>query len=242
MTRPVPILTYHQIDAAPARGAPFRSLYVHPAVFGQQMAWLARLGYQGLCMSALMPYLKGEKQGKVVGITFDDGYLNNRVNALPVLQRHGFSATCYVVSQRLGKTNDWDAAIGVAQAPLMDAGHLREWLAAGQEIGAHSRLHARLTALPMATAREEIALPKAELEHITGQAVRHFCYPFGDYASEHVAMARQAGYDTATTTWRGRAHAGDNLFQLPRVPVLRTTTRPALWLKIATAYEDRRRQ
>lgn len=242
MIIPVPILTYHQIDAAPPRGAPFRSLYASPGAFGRQMAWLARLGYQGLCMSALMPYLTGEKQGKVVGITFDDGYLNNLTSALPVLQRHGFSATCYVVSQRLGQTNDWDAAIGVAQARLMNAGHLREWLAAGQEIGAHSRQHARLTALPLAAAREEIAWPKAELEHITGQAVRHFCYPFGDYAPEHAAMVQQAGYSSATTTQRGRAHSGDNVFQLPRVPVLRATTRPALWLKIATAYEDRRRQ
>lgn len=242
MTSPVPILTYHQIDAAPARGAPFRSLYVSPGAFGQQMALLARLGYRGLSMSALLPYLRGEKQGKVVGITFDDGYLNNLTSALPVLQRHGFSATCYVVSQRLGQTNDWDAAMGVAQAPLMDAAHLREWLAAGQEIGAHSRQHLRLTAVTSSTAREEIALPKAELEHITGQGVRHFCYPFGDYAPQHVAMVQQAGYSSATTTQRGRAHSGDKLLQLPRVPVLRATTRPALWLKIATAYEDRRRQ
>jgi len=29
--------------------------------------------------------------------------------------------------------------------------------------------------------------------------------------------------------------------QLPRVPVLRSTSLPLLWLKLATGYEDRRR-
>jgi peptidoglycan/xylan/chitin deacetylase (PgdA/CDA1 family) len=28
-------------------------------------------------MTELQPYLTGKKQGKVVGITFDDGYKNN---------------------------------------------------------------------------------------------------------------------------------------------------------------------
>ncbi len=241
MTHPIPILTYHQIDAAPARGAPFRSLYVSPKAFARQMALLAGLGYRGLSMAALLPYLKGEKTGKVVGITFDDGYLNNLVHAAPVLQRHGFGATCYFVSQRLGGTNDWDAALGVVQTPLMNASQLREWAAAGQDVGAHSRNHVRLGALPAATAREEIAASKAELEQLGGTAVRHFCYPFGEYSTEHVAMVREAGFDTATTTQRGRANAGNDLLQLPRAPVLRATTRPGLWLKLATAYEDRRR-
>ena len=97
---PIPILTYHQIDEAPAKGAPFRSLYVSPSAFSRQMGLLKILGYQGLSMSALQPYLSGNRTGKVVGITLDDGYLNNLTHALPVLERHGFSATCYVVSKR----------------------------------------------------------------------------------------------------------------------------------------------
>lgn len=237
----VPILTYHQIDAAPARGAPFRSLYVSPAAFARQMAMLALLGYRGLSMPAVLPYVTGEKAGKVVGITFDDGYSNNLFHALPVLQRHGFTATCYFVSQRLGRTNDWDAALGIAQTPLMNASQLRDWAAAGQDLGAHSRNHVRLNAVSDSVAREEIAASKAELEQLSGVPVRHFCYPFGEYSPQHVEMVREAGYDTATTTQRGRARMGDDLLQLPRAPVVRATTAPGLWLKLATAYEDRRR-
>ena len=34
---------------------------------------------------------------------------------------------------------------------------------------------------------------------------------------------------------------GSDLLQLRRVPVLRATSLPVLWLKLATAYEDRKR-
>ncbi len=88
------ILTYHQIDLAPPPPAAFRSLYVAPDSFARQMRWLKRLGYRGLSMRDLMPYLRGEKVGKVVGLTFDDGYCNNLHHALPVLQDCGFTATC----------------------------------------------------------------------------------------------------------------------------------------------------
>ena len=88
--RPIPILTYHQIALAPARGAPMRSLYVSPSAFALQMQSLSLLGYQGLSITALMPYLRGEKTGKVVGITFDDGYLNNLENAAAFLKKFNF--------------------------------------------------------------------------------------------------------------------------------------------------------
>ena len=238
---PIPILTYHQIETAPPKGASFRSLYVSSTDFSRQMALLSGLGYRGLSMSALMPYLKGEQTGKVFGLTFDDGYLNNLVHALPVLKRHGFSSTCYAVSQQVGKTNVWDRPAGVAQTPLMNASQLQEWLTGGQEIGAHTRHHVRLSQVDTKVGRYEILLCKTELEAITNAPVQHFCYPYGDYKPEHNAMVRKAGFASATTTQRSRCLMSEDMFQLPRVPVLRSTSLPVLWLKLASAYEDRRR-
>lgn len=239
--QPIPILVYHQISEAPPKGAPFRGLYVAPKSFARQMALLKLLGYQGLSMGALLPYLRGEKSGKVVGITFDDGYLNNLTHALPVLQRHGFSSTCYAVSNLLGKTNAWDSAIGIAQVPLMNGQELRQWVAGGQEVGSHTQNHARLLQCDPPSALAEMTQDKAALEGLLGVPVRHFCYPYGEYAPEHVTMARQAGFETVTTTRRGRSSAQASLLELPRVPVLRSTSLPVFWLKVATGYEDRKR-
>jgi peptidoglycan/xylan/chitin deacetylase (PgdA/CDA1 family) len=205
------------------------------------MAFLQTLGYRGLSMTALQPYLRGEYSGKVFGITFDDGYLNNLTHALPVLHRLGFSSTCYVISAMLGQTNSWDRHNGVPPSELMSVAQLQRWVAGGQEVGAHTRNHVRLTQVDATTALQEIALCKTELEQFTGAVVAHFCYPYGEFTPEHVAIVGQAGFVSATTTQRGRCHAGDSLLELPRVPVLRRTSRPLLWWKLASHYEDQRR-
>ena len=238
--RPIPILTYHQVDPPAPRGAPYRSLSVSPAAFARQMAWLAALGYRGLSMSALMPYLRGEQSGRVVGLTFDDGYRNNLIHALPVLRRHGFSATCFVVSDMIGQSNAWDASLGIAEKPLMTLDELRSWHDGGQEVGAHTGHHVDLCTLGEADARAEIAGSKRSLESALQTEVRHFCYPYGRYRPEHASWAREAGYESACTTRRGRAPAGADPFELPRVPVPRFTPLPLFWLKVASAYEDRR--
>ena len=238
--QPIPILVYHQIDVAPSKGAAFRSLYVAPTAFARQMRLLKLLGYQGLSLSALMPYLRGERRGKVCGITFDDGYLNNLNHALPVLEAHGFSSTCYVVSQRLGQTNDWDSDAGITPVPLMNAEQLSQWRADGQELGAHTRHHVHLPKLSAEQSFQEIAGCKTELEAIVQAPVQHFCYPYGDFKPSHVEMAKQAGFLTATTTARARCQMDNDVWQLPRVPVVRSTTLPVFWLKVASGYEDGR--
>jgi peptidoglycan/xylan/chitin deacetylase (PgdA/CDA1 family) len=238
---PIPILVYHQIAAAPEKGAPFRGLYVSPSAFARQMALLKMLGYTGLSMTDLLPYLHDEKVGKVFGITFDDGYLNNLTEALPVLQKHGFTSTCYVVDGLLGTTNSWDIEKGIAQTPLMSAEQLLQWQAGGQEVGAHTKEHVDLLAINELTAWKQIANSKPALQTLLKKPVNHFCYPYGRFDTRHETMVKQADYETATTTVRGRVGHATNMLTLPRVPVVNSTSLPVFWLKVATRYEDRQR-
>jgi peptidoglycan/xylan/chitin deacetylase (PgdA/CDA1 family) len=232
------ILTYHQIELAPPPPAAFRSLYVAPDSFARQMRWLKRLGYRGVSMRDLMPYLRGEKVGKVVGLTFDDGYCNNLHYALPVLQDCGFTATCYVISQLLGKTNVWDLGNGVKEADLMSSAQIQLWSQGGMEIGAHTQTHCQLTTLSDEHALREISASKEELADRIGREIEHFCYPYGLYEARHSAMAQSAGYQSATTTRRGKVQPGADLFQLHRIPVVRSTYVPQFLLKLLTGYEN----
>jgi len=239
--RPISILTYHQIAQAPARGAPMRSLYVSPSAFALQMHTLSLLGYQGLSMTALMPYLQGKKTGKVVGITFDDGYLNNLENAAGVLKRFNFSSTCYVVSELMGKTNEWDRALGIASASLMDLDQLKQWIASGQEVGSHTQHHVDLTTTDSQTSQSEILNSRISLSQQLNIDIQQFCYPYGRFASEHVDIVKSSGYVAATTTARGKVHADDSAFELRRVPVVRSTSLPQFLFKVLSSYEDRYR-
>ena len=235
----IPILMYHQVDIAEPKGSRLRGLTVSPKSFGIQMELLRLFGYRGLSMHELEPYLSGQKAGKVVGITFDDGYKNNFVNALPVLLKNRFSATCYGVSTQVEGTNAWDKHLGIRQKPLMSKMEWLEWKASGMEIASHGRTHHDLTSLPEAQAREEIELSKQELESEFQCSIRHFCYPYGHYSEAHLAMVKQAGYITATTTHRGRVHLGHSPFELSRIMVSRACNWLQFSIKILTAYEDR---
>lgn len=204
------------------------------------MALLRMLGYRALSMRALEPYLLGIKKGKVVGLTFDDGYQNNLTHALPVLLRHGFSATCYAVSGAMGGTNAWDAKLGVASKRLMTTDEWKTWHAQGMEIGSHTRRHVNLLECPDAEAALEITQSRHDLEHLLGCEVRHFCYPYGWYTPTHRQMVVNAGYVSATTTTRGRVNVGDDMFALKRIKVARATTLPMFAAKILSTYEDTR--
>lgn len=235
----IPILMYHQIDRPPLRGTPLRGLVVAPGSFAWQMRMLHWLGFKGLSMRDLAPYLSGQKKGKVVGLTFDDGYQNNLMYALPILQRHGFTATCYGVSGMMGGSNEWDHD-KVQPKPLMTQAEWRTWLQAGMDVGSHTCTHARLTDLDADSARQEIVGSRQALEQMLGCEVRHFCYPYGRFDDTHALMVRDAGYTTATTTHRGRVRVGDDAYKLKRIMVARATHPLQFLLKILTRYEDAR--
>ena len=236
--KPIPILMYHSIAAKP-KGTVMRSLHVPPKLFKLHMWLLKIMGYQGLSMSKLQPYLTGDKVGKVVGITFDDGFKNNLTYALPILKKFGFSATCYIISQNIGGVNYWDLDKGIPENPLMDESEIKEWIENGMEIGSHSQNHVRLAENDIETATKEITQSRLDLESQFNCSINHFCYPYGSHNDKIIEITKDAGYRTATTVNRGRAKSGDNLFTLPRVPITHRTFVHLFLMKILSKYEDK---
>src|SRR5690606_15283700 len=238
----VPILMYHQIGEPAPKGSPYRSLTVHPASFRRQMLWLKRLGYRGLSMRDIMPYVKGEKRGKVVGITFDDGYRNVYAHALPVLREAGFTATNYFVARQMDGGNVWDYGEGVAHSDLMSEAEMQDWARQGMEVGSHTLNHARLSAVSEEEAKKEIEGSRTELEALLGEPVTAFCYPYGAENARVRELVRLAGYTNATTTEVGLARTNDDPFGLPRVMVARSTHLIRFLQKCITKMEDKRRR
>jgi peptidoglycan/xylan/chitin deacetylase (PgdA/CDA1 family) len=237
----IPILMYHNVAEVPEGLHPDgRCLYVTPAAFAAQMGLLRRLGYRGVSMSQALPYLRGEKRGRVAAITFDDGYLDNLEQAMPVLQRHGFRATCYIVNGCIGRHNLWDAGNLGVQKPMMTVEQLHAWRAGGMEIGAHTRSHPHLTACSDAELRDEIVDGRKELEDLLGIEVPQFCYPFGDADARVAGVARTAGYVASPTVRRGRARHGMDPFMLPRVAIDNSDTLAHFAIRTFTLFEDMR--
>jgi peptidoglycan/xylan/chitin deacetylase (PgdA/CDA1 family) len=245
MSQTIPILMYHSISQ-PVKNAPFKCLHLPPKRFALQMRLLNLLGYQGLSMDKLTPYLTGEKQGKVVGITFDDGYKNNLTHALPILQKYDFSATCYVVTGCVGEYNRWDESKGIPKNPLMTLDELKQWVASGMSVGAHTHYHVSLPSVDDNTAWQEIHQSKQFLETHLQQPIEHFCYPYGHFKPQHVEMLKQAGFISSTAMYRGRVKvpsSGLNLDErltLARVTVNNNCYPHIFLMKLLTGYEDKK--
>jgi peptidoglycan/xylan/chitin deacetylase (PgdA/CDA1 family) len=189
-------------------------LCVSPSRFAEHMAWLERRGLRGVGIGTLVDAMRAGRQRGLVGITFDDGYLSVLEAALPELQRRGFGATAYIISDRLGGTNEWDEG---PSWPLMTVGQVRELAEAGIEIGSHAATHLRLAGASPEQLTAEVGDSKASLAALLGTEIRGFAYPYGSMDAAARRAVLDAGYEYACAVEASTAEIG--LMALPRIYV-----------------------
>ena len=187
-------------------------LAVSPARFAEQMTWLARSGLRGVSVGALVAAMAAGRARGLVGLSFDDGYTSLLSAALPVLARHGFGATAFIISDRIGGTNEWDDG---PVWPLLDAAGVRELAAAGVEIGSHTATHPHLAAMAASRQAAEVTASRRRLEDLLSASVPGFAYPYGsmDEAARYAVGA--AGYEYACAVETPLAQLGP--LALPRI-------------------------
>ena len=190
------ILMYHSVSPCPATPA-FRRYRVPPALLDEHLAALAGAGLQGVTVSRLLAAAaRGEDVDRLVGLTFDDAFVDFAEHALPLLTRHSVGATLYVPTAHVGHEAGW---LGPRHGhlPLLDWAALRTVAAEGVEIGAHGHWHQELDAIPADRLRTDITLSRSRIEDELGVTPPTFAYPFG-YSSASVRRAvRAAGFAAA---------------------------------------------
>lgn len=222
-----PMLTYHKLGPRPS-GVRLKGLYVSEKLFTKQLAELHAAGFMTppfaeMTQPATCPAPR-------IALTFDDGFSNVLRHGLAPLARYQFRAIQFLVADLLGKTNEWDVRNSEAREALMDAGQIREWLAAGHEIGSHTLTHPHLTRLAPNAAREEIFSSKKKLEDLFGRPIEHFCYPYGDFNEAVRDWVAEAGYRTACTTVSGVNTGAEHPLALPRLTArYRSISLKAMW-------------
>jgi peptidoglycan/xylan/chitin deacetylase (PgdA/CDA1 family) len=203
------ILMYHgveQVDQDPYQ------LCVTPARFSEQMTWLAERGLRGVSIETLVAAMRADRARGLVGITFDDGYVNVLENAVPELLQHDFTATMFIVSGLLGGTNEWD---GEPVWPLMSAEQVAKVAAAKMEIGSHGATHIRLSGIDAHRQRAEIRESRSRLSELLGHPIRGFAYPYGAMDASARHAVRDAGYDYACSVVTSGSDLG--IMALPRI-------------------------
>lgn len=209
----LPIVTYHALgDAASPVWTPL-------ATFEAQLDAFARCGYRGLTLSGALDALRGggPLPERSVVFTFDDGYESVHRLAWPRLRARGFVATVFLIDDYCGRDNRWPGQPSdLPVAPLLTWNQARDLAGDGWELGAHTRTHPALTALPLAEAEREIVGAQRAIAARLGRAAHVFAYPYGATNPAVTGVVRRH-FAGAVGTALGLVHAGDDPYRLPRV-------------------------
>jgi glycosyltransferase involved in cell wall biosynthesis len=232
-TRGVPVLLYHAFT----EGREGETYVAPKRSFARQMRLLAALGYRIISAEELVRCLREQRlpARRTAVITIDDGYADNYEVALPVLRRHGFAATIYLVSGRLGAGNDWNGDGSAKDRPMLSREQIRTMQRDDIRFGSHTQTHCSLPEMSDEVAAREIGGSRTDLEQILETPVTTFAYPYGNLDDRILGIVGDSGYAGAYASHEQTLVAlGDDPRRLPRVEITGTESVPSflrkLWL------------
>lgn len=212
----VPVLMYHYISVPPEDADVYRTdLSVEPAVFAEQMAYLAANGYTTIDFYELAQAIsdKIDLPPKPVILTFDDGYADNYANAFPILQQYGFTGTFFVVTEFIDRGYEG----------YMTWEMVQEMAAAGHRFEPHSRNHPDLRDRDRDFLIWQMLGPQETLAHHLGYTPRFFSYPSGRYDDAAAGMLNELGFWGAVTTMGGKWHGFEDRYEWTRLRIRHDT-------------------
>mgnify|MGYP000114930483 CR=1 FL=1 len=223
----IPVLSYHSISDDNSK------LSLSVKDFEQQMFYLKKLNYETTTFSDI-----DNKKKKII-ITFDDGYKDVLVNALPILKKFNFNATCFLVTNSLGSFNRWDKnKMNYKNKEIMNLEEVKEWIDSGMFIGSHTHNHLDLTTLSNEDIINELRISKTFIKNKFDINVDVFCYPYGKVNLSVFNLTKKF-YKNAVTTNRARYDTNiHNALLIPRIDMGKKISYFKLCLKLKTIYED----
>ena len=197
------------------------SRYVVPGRrFARQLEWLRRRRYNLISLGEYAEYRSRFElpPPRTVVVTIDDAYRDSVTLAAPQLERHGITATVFVISRDPGP-DDLRTDPALVARPRIAADQMQLLLDGPFEIGAHTQTHTDLTRISAEEAESQIVGSKRDLEQASGAAITLLAYPFGASSPTVQMLAERAGYHAARGARPGRNRAATNSFDLRRTEV-----------------------
>ena len=124
----IPILLYHHIKVVPTNAsAAMRRWSLSPKGFEAQMNWVVIHGFHTITMEELIGHLKHglSLPPKPIVLSFDDGWKDNYSVVFPILKKHKFVATFFIITDSVG------------HSAFMNWGQILQMSVAGMDIQEH---------------------------------------------------------------------------------------------------------
>ena len=148
--------------------------------------------YFGYCYK-LVPIYSVETSEKKVALTFDAAWGSDKtLKIVDTLKNAGIKGTFFLVGFWIDENKDKVKMIADA----------------GFDIGTHSNTHPKMSTLSVSKMSEELESSISKIKNITGEAVKYFRAPFGDYSDSVLNVASGLGlktiqWDVDTLDWKG---------------------------------------
>lgn len=214
----VRILMYHSVaDNSDDR------LTISARLFEQEMQYLAERRFEIVSLRAACALMRANADlRRKVALTFDDGYLDFLTTAAPILKRHGFTATLFVVT---GTPNGGAQASGWRPpVPFLTIDQIRQVKAMGFSLGSHTVTHRDLTKCDAGSLMRELSESRSSIE-AWGETFLAFAYPGGRFTRRERDAVEQEGYDCAAIVGGRWGNGADtDRFLLKREPMLASDT------------------
>ncbi len=199
----VTVLLYHRVSDN-ARD----NVTVGIEQFDRQMALLRR-HYQVLSIQDLVDTKDFVSSSKpMVCVTFDDGYLDNYENAVPILLKHGIPAS-FFVSTGIVSTDgifQHDLKRKQKKLPMMTWAQLRAMQNEGFTIGSHTVNHIDCASEDEEIVRSELTQSLFDIQRELGIKEVIFAYPYGGrqhMTPERLQLVKEAGYSACLSAYGG---------------------------------------
>jgi len=220
------IVLFHRVDDR-LKGNPLSCTW---AEFDSFCRFFRRY-FEVIPLSELLDRIEdGADVGGSLVITFDDGYLDNRKTAAPILRVHRLPACFFVASGFVGSSTVpwWDAELGI-NSEWMSWADVQELVDMGFEVGAHTVNHVDLGVVHGDEARNEIVNSGRQLSEHLGAPVPLFSYPYGrehQITEENRKVVQEAGYRCCPSAFGGDVTKDSDPFYLRRFPISNWITSP----------------
>lgn len=219
-SREAAFLTYHSV----AEDGP-RYLTVKPELFERQLDHYAAAGWVSGGLAELRDLAAGRPGAADLFLTFDDGYLDNFENALPLMRARGVRGFVFVLPPIVdaGGPLLWpEVAEEVEANPetmrSVNWEMVGEMAEGGFEIGSHGLRHASLPTLSDEELRQELSDSRRRIAERLG-ACATLAYPFGDWDARVARAAAECGYELAFTQPTKAGQRKATPLSIPRVNV-----------------------
>ncbi len=211
---------------------------VRPELFEDQLRAMHKKGWRALSGEEFLYFLrnKNEKPKKCVLLTFDDGFADNYVIAMPLLKKYGMKAVLFVATDLiadghvnrgsfvpLAHNDAWNLAHTERRSEVMCTWtELKEMEDSGlfdiQSHGMSHKTHEYIKEGNYPALKEDLSGGRAVLEKRLSKRIAHFAWPKGIHDEKGREIAAEAGYEALYTTDRG-ANTAENLDVINRLPV-----------------------